>query len=76
MNKKYGFTLVELLVTMVILGIIVGMSFPLIRRIREANEKREYRILWSTVCPREACGRRLLSNTQVVSRQHEVCSTI
>ncbi len=41
-NKKNGFTLVELLVTIVILGIITGLSIPLIRNIQSSHEKRQY----------------------------------
>lgn len=40
--KKKGFTLVELLVVIVILGIITGISIPLIRNIREKNEQKQY----------------------------------
>ena len=43
MNKKNcGFTLVELLVTIVILGIITGLSIPLIRNVQSSHEKRQY----------------------------------
>lgn len=42
MNKK-GFTLVELLVTMVIIGIIMGMSWPMITRMQSENHKRKYK---------------------------------
>lgn len=41
MNRK-GFTLVELLVSVVILGVVVGMSFPVIRKIRESNNDMQY----------------------------------
>lgn len=37
-----GFTLVELLVSIVILGIITGISIPLIKNIQNANENRKY----------------------------------
>lgn len=40
--KKKGFTLVELLIVIVILGIITGISIPLIRNIREKNQNKEY----------------------------------
>ena len=42
MKNKKAFTLVELLVAMVILGIITGISFPLLRRVQEANKLRKY----------------------------------
>lgn len=42
MKNRKGFTLVELLVTVVVLGIITGMSIPLIRNIRLRNEQRRY----------------------------------
>ena len=41
MNKK-GFTLTELLVVVVILGIIAGLSIPLIRNLTAGFEKRKY----------------------------------
>ena len=41
MNKK-GFTLTELLVVVVILGIIAGLSIPLIRNLTTTFEKRKY----------------------------------
>ena len=40
--KKNAFTLVELLVTIVVLGIITGFSIPLIRNIRESQTKKQY----------------------------------
>lgn len=41
MLSKKGFTLVELLVTMVILGIITAMSFPVLKILSEnINEKK------------------------------------
>ena len=36
--KHKGFTLVELLVTIVILGIITGISIPIIRNIQAHNQ--------------------------------------
>ena len=41
-NNRFGFTLVELLVTIVILGIITGISIPLIRNIQARQEKKKY----------------------------------
>ena len=41
MNKK-GFTLTELLAVVVILGIIAGLSIPLIRNLSASFEKRKY----------------------------------
>ena len=42
MKNKRGFTLVELLVVVVILGIITGFSIPLIRNARNSNQQKEY----------------------------------
>ena len=42
MNRK-GFTLVELLVTMAILGIVTGLSIPLIRGLSETFEKKKFK---------------------------------
>ena len=38
-----GFTLVELLVTMVILSIITAMAFPLVRKISQNNTEKKYK---------------------------------
>ena len=40
--KQKGFTLVELLVVIVILGVITAISIPLIRNVQEGNEKKQY----------------------------------
>ena len=42
MKGKKGFTLTELLVVIVILGIITGISIPLIRNLGEKNGRRKY----------------------------------
>ena len=42
MKNNKGFTLVELLVVIVIFGIIMGLSFPAIRRIQENNTNTKY----------------------------------
>ena len=41
-KNNRGFSLVELLVAIVILGIITGMSWPVIRRLQEDNTYRKY----------------------------------
>ena len=41
MNNK-GFTLVELLATISILGIIMALSFPVLKAFRNSNEMRKY----------------------------------
>ena len=48
MNKK-GFTLVELLVTIAILGIISGLSIPIIRNIQGKNTDRKYMMYGANV---------------------------
>ena len=40
--KQKGFTLVELLVVIVILGVITAISIPLIRNVQEGNAKKQY----------------------------------
>ena len=42
MKNKKGFTLIELLVVIVIMGIVTGLSIPLLRNIRQSNEQKEY----------------------------------
>ena len=42
MKNQKGFTLVELLVAIVILGIIMTMAWPSIRRLQEANTYQKY----------------------------------
>lgn len=41
-DSKKGFTLMELLVTIVVLGIIVGLSIPVIRNIQRAQIEKKY----------------------------------
>ena len=48
-NNNKGFTLVELLVVIVILGIITGLSIPLLRNVRENNQKKEYNTYMDTL---------------------------
>ena len=42
MKDRKGFTLTELLVVIVILGIITGISIPLIRNLSSTFEKKKY----------------------------------
>ena len=49
MKNRKGFTLVELLVVIVILGIVTGLSIPLIRNIQTNNEKKEYTTYMETL---------------------------
>lgn len=44
MKKNKGFTLVELLATVVILGVITALSFPLLKRFTENSENRKFDI--------------------------------
>ena len=41
-KKNKGFTLVELLVTIVILGMITALSFPLLKRLKDNNETNRF----------------------------------
>ena len=49
MKNRKGFTLVELLVVIVILGIVTGLSIPLIRNIQANNEKKEFKTYMETL---------------------------
>ena len=42
MKNKKGFTLVELLVVLIIIGIIVGLSYPALRQLRDKNVERKF----------------------------------
>ena len=41
-KKNKGFTLVELLVAVVVLGIIMGLSYPMVRNMQKQNDKKQY----------------------------------
>ena len=47
--KKRGFTLAELLVTIVILGIITGLSIPVIRGLQASQSEKRYSIYVDSV---------------------------
>ena len=47
--KRNGFTLVELLVVIVILGIITGISIPILRGVQQKNAMRKYEVFMDTV---------------------------
>lgn len=49
MKNKKGYTLIELLAALVILGIITGMSFPVLTAIRNRNEKKKYEMYGETL---------------------------
>jgi len=42
LKKKRGFTLVELLVTITILGIIMAIAIPLVRRVSTSQDNKKY----------------------------------
>ena len=41
-TSKKGFSLIELLAAVVILGIIVGLSIPLLKALKEANKTKKF----------------------------------
>ena len=47
--KKNGFTLVELLVVIVILGIITGISIPVLRGLHERNTTKKYEVYMNSL---------------------------
>lgn len=49
MKNRRGFTLTELLVTMVILGILIAISIPLIRNVQEQQTKKKYKLYGETL---------------------------
>ena len=49
MRNSRGFTLIELLVAVAILGIITGMSIPLIRNVQMNNDQKKYRSYGDTL---------------------------
>lgn len=48
-RKKNGFTLVELLATIIILGMITAMAFPLLRRLKENNKNTRFELYRSSL---------------------------
>lgn len=49
MKNQKGFTLIELLAAMVVLGIIMGISFPILRALREKNDNKKYELYGQTL---------------------------
>ena len=43
MKNRYGFTLIELLVVIVVIGVIAGMSWPVLTKVQENNELSNYK---------------------------------
>lgn len=60
--KNKGFTLVELLVTISILGIIMGMSIPLIRSIKARLDQQKY----------DAYGKSMVTSAKVYNDSYEM----
>ena len=46
---KYGFTLVELIVVIAIMGIILILALPMVSRIQSANKNKKYEAYKETI---------------------------